>query len=67
VISRRVILDAPFQLALFVSQLLAGQRRDIGTRDGTRALTCRRQAGVALAWFRNGRTSADWGVGFGIL
>ena len=34
-ISYRVILDVPFQLALFLSELLAERRRQIGTRDGT--------------------------------
>jgi hypothetical protein len=35
----RVTLDVPFQLAVFVSGLLAGHRRELGNRDGTRALT----------------------------
>ena len=52
-LSYRVTLDVPFQLALFVSRLLAEHRREIGTRDGTRALTCWKQAIFALAWFRD--------------
>jgi hypothetical protein len=35
VISYRVILDVPLQLALYVADLLAAHRRDIGTRPGT--------------------------------
>ena len=36
-LSYRVTLDVPFQLAVFVSRLLAGHRRELGTRNGTRA------------------------------
>ena len=49
----RVMLDVPFQLAAFVSGLLAEHRGEIGTRAGTRALTCWKQAVFALAWFRD--------------
>ena len=38
-LSYRVMLDVPFQLALFVSGLLAEHRHELGTRDGTRALS----------------------------
>ena len=64
-ISYRVILDVPFQLALFVSELLAEHRREVGTRDGTR-----RPAGSRRSsrWHGSGtgRTSAAWPAGFGI-
>jgi hypothetical protein len=53
VLSYRVILDVPLPLVLFVSRLLAAHRREIGTRDGTRALTCWKQAVFTLAWFRD--------------
>jgi hypothetical protein len=53
VLAYRVTLDVPLQLALFVSRLLAEHRGEIGTRDGTRALTCWKQAVFALAWFRD--------------
>jgi hypothetical protein len=66
VISYRVTLDVPLQLALFVSRLLAEHRREIGTRDGTRALTCFRQAVFALAWFRDRPDIRRLGQGFGI-
>ena len=51
-LSYRVILDVPLPLVLFVSGLLAAHRREIGTRDGTRALSCWKQAVFTLAWFR---------------
>ena len=65
-ISYRVTLDVPLQLALFVSRLLAEHRRELGTRDGTRALTCFRQAVFALAWFRDRPDIRRLGQGFGI-
>jgi hypothetical protein len=37
VLSYRVMLDVPVQLALFVARLLAAHRREIDTRRGTRA------------------------------
>ena len=52
-LSYRVVLDVPLQLASFLAELLADHRRDIGTRHGTRALTCWKQAVFALAWFRD--------------
>jgi hypothetical protein len=66
VLTYRVTLDVPFQLVAFVSQLLAGHRREIGTRTGTRALTCWKQAVFALAWFRDRPDIRRLGQGFGI-
>jgi hypothetical protein len=66
VLSYRVILDVPLPLVLFVSKLLADHRREIGTRDGTRALTCWKQALFALAWFRDRPDIRRLGAGFGI-
>jgi hypothetical protein len=66
VLSYRVILDVPFQLVVFVSELLAGHRREIGTRNGTRALTCWKQAVFTLAWFRDRPDIRRLGAGFGI-
>jgi hypothetical protein len=66
VLSYRVTLDVPVQLVLFVSGLLAGRRREIGTRRGTRALTCFRQAVFVLAWFRDRPDICRLGQGFGI-
>ena len=65
-LSYRVILDVPLPLVVFVSKLLAGHRREIGTRDGTRALTCWKQAVFTLAWFRDRPDIPRLGRGFGI-
>ena len=65
-LSYRVMLDVPFQLAAFVSGLLAEHRGEIGTRAGTRALTCWKQAVFALAWFRDRPDIRRLGAGFGI-
>jgi DDE superfamily endonuclease len=66
VLSYRVTLDVPLQLAVFVSRLLAGHRRELGTRNGTRALTWWKQAVFALAWFRDRPDIRRLGQGFGI-
>src|SRR5450755_3650124 len=60
------MLDVPVQLAVFVAKLLAAHRREIGTRRGTRALTCQKQAVFALAWFRDRPDIPCLGKGFGI-
>jgi hypothetical protein len=60
------MLDVPFQLAVFVSDLLADHRRELGTRAGTRALTCWKQAVFGLAWFRDRPDIRRLGMGFGI-
>lgn len=65
-IAYRVMLDVPRELVGFVSTLLAAKRRAKGTRRGTRALTCYRQALFALAWFRDRCDLARLGAGFGI-
>jgi hypothetical protein len=51
VLSYRVTLDVPLPLVAFVAALLASRRRELGTRDGARALSCWKQAVFALAWF----------------
>ena len=65
-LSYRVILDVPLPLVVFVSRLLADHRREIGTRDGTRALTCWKQAVFTLAWFRDRPDIPRLGRGVGI-
>jgi hypothetical protein len=60
------MLDVPVQLVMFVAKLLAAHRREIGTRSGTRALTCHKQAVFALAWFRDRPDIARLGKGTGI-
>ena len=61
----RVRLDVPRELVLFVSGLLAGHRREIGTRKGTRKLGCYRQA--LFGWRGSGTraTSRGWARGSG--
>jgi hypothetical protein len=66
VLSYRVTLDVPLPLVLFVSRLLAEHRRELGTRDGTRALTCWKQAVFILAWFRDRPDIRRLGQGSGI-
>jgi hypothetical protein len=51
---------------VFVARLLAGHRREIGTRDGSHALSCWKQAVFALAWFRDRPDIRRLSVGFGI-
>ncbi|WP_190817107.1 transposase family protein [Saccharopolyspora pogona] len=46
-------LDVPRELVLFLSKLLAGERRRKGTRKGRRALTTFWQAVLVLRWFRD--------------
>ena len=65
-LSYRVILDVPLPLVVFVSRLLAAHRREIGTRNGTRALTCWKQAVFTLAWFRDRPDIRRLGRGFGM-
>jgi hypothetical protein len=43
----------PAQLVVFVSGLPGEHRRQIGSRRGTRALSCRKQAVFVLAWFQD--------------
>jgi hypothetical protein len=66
VLSYRVILDVPLPLVAFVSRLLAARRRELGTRAGTRALSCWKQAVFALAWFRDRPHIRRLGAGSGI-
>lgn len=62
----RVALDVPGPLLIKVSRLLATHRNEIGTRSGTRALTCYQQAKFILAWFRDKADIRRLGQGFGI-
>lgn len=60
------MLDVPRELVWFLSRLLAVHRRELGTRPGSRALSCFRQALFALVWFRERRPIPLIGRGFGI-
>lgn len=52
-IAYRGTLDVPRELAQFVAQLLAAERRPRGTPRGSRALSCFWQAVPGLRWFRD--------------
>ncbi len=65
-ITYRVTLDVPLQLVIKVSNLLRKRRKELGTRNGTRALTCYQQAVFILAWFRDRPGLSRLGQGFGI-
>jgi len=66
VITYRATLDVPAELLRFVTRLLILERRDRGTPAGSRCLTCREQAILALRWFRDRtrpeRLAIDHGV-----
>lgn len=51
-ITYRATLDVPRELAQYVGRLLHADRRERGTRAGSRALTCYWHAVFALRWFR---------------
>src|SRR3954471_14958011 len=53
------VLSAPDETVLFVSALLAAERRGRGTRRGRRALGCYRQALLVLRWFLDGTRLAQ--------
>ena len=60
------MLDVPRELVREVARLLRAERRARGTRKGSRALTCWRQALMVLAWFRSQGEIALVGAGFGV-
>jgi len=60
------MLDVPQELVDLLADLLAAERVRLGTRPGTRALTCEKQAIMALVWFRGQRDVALVGKGLGI-
>jgi hypothetical protein len=66
VIAYPAILDVPRELVAYLAGLLAAERRERGTRAGTRALSCWRQAVFVLVWFRERRPVALTGRGLGI-
>ncbi|WP_206788472.1 transposase family protein [Amycolatopsis sp. MtRt-6] len=49
---------SPRELAQYAGRLLRAERRERGTRNGSRALTCFYQAVFALRWFRENRDIA---------
>jgi len=66
VIAYRAMLDVPRELVAYLARLLAAERRARGTRKGTRALTCFRQALMVLVWFRKSEDKTLLGVGFAV-
>ena len=60
------MLDVPETLVQHLAGLLTAERRRRGTRTGTRALTCHRQALLILVWFRKAEDATLLGAGFGI-
>lgn len=60
------MLDVPRELVRYLARLLAAERRTLGTRRGTRALTCFYQALMVLVWFRKAEDVTLLGAGFGI-
>ncbi|GAA2534360.1 transposase family protein [Pilimelia columellifera] len=65
-IAYRAMLDVPKELVQHVARLLHARRRTVGTRRGTRKLTCFYQALLVLVWFRKGEDKSILGAGFGV-
>ncbi len=51
-ITHRATLNVSRELVQYVGRLLYWRRRELGTRNGTRALTCFVHAVMVLRWFR---------------
>jgi hypothetical protein len=66
VIAYRSMLDVPRELVCKLATLLRAERRTRGTREGTRLLTCLKQAQLVLVWFRSNQDVAVVGAGFGV-
>jgi hypothetical protein len=66
VIAYPAMLDVPRELVQYLARLLAAERRVLGTRRGTRALTCFYQALLVLIWFRKAEDTTLLGAGFGV-
>lgn len=65
-IAYRATLDVPRELVVYLARLLAAERRARGTRKGSRALTCFRQALMVLVWFRKNEDKTLLGAGFAV-
>lgn len=65
-IAYRALLDVPRELVQQVATCLRAERRALGTRIGSRVLTCWNQAVMVLAWFRNRGDIALVGAGYGV-
>src|SRR5215213_3343527 len=60
------MLDVPRELVYELAKLLRAERRARGTRQGTRLLTCFRQALLVLVWMRTKGEVEVIGAGFGV-
>jgi hypothetical protein len=66
VIAYRAMVDVPRELVRHLAGLLAAERRALGTRKKTRALTCWYHALLVLVWYRNGDDLTLLAAGFGV-
>jgi hypothetical protein len=66
VIAYRAMLDVPRELVRKIAGLLRCERRRRGTRRNVRALSCWKQALLALVWFRKNEEMTALAAGFGI-
>src|SRR3954462_3791568 len=60
------MLDVPRELVRHLAALLAAERRALGTRKKTRALTCWYHALLVLVWYRKREDLTLLAAGFGI-
>ena len=65
-IAYRAMLDVPRELVRHLAGLLAAERRLLGTRKKTRALTCWYHALLVLVWYRKGEDLTLLAAGFGV-
>ncbi|MFD1503997.1 transposase family protein, partial [Streptosporangium lutulentum] len=65
-ITYRATLDVSRELVCHLSLLLSAERRRLGTRSGSRALTCFEQAVMGLRWFRDRTDRAALGRDHGV-
>ena len=65
-IAYRAMLDVPRELVSRLAGLLRAERKRRGSRRGSRALSCWRQALLGLVWFRKNEEMTVLAAGFGI-
>ena len=65
-IAYRAMLDVPVNWSASWPGWLRAERRALGTRKGTRLLTCFRQALLVLVWLRTKGDVQVIGAGFGV-
>src|SRR5689334_22513013 len=58
------MVDVTKELVAHLARLLAAERRRLGTRSGTRALSCGKQALMVLVWFRKNEDVELLAAGF---